>query len=125
MIILLINFSDNMSDKTYLYEWKEEDLKDLSNIEIKAFRKADDLNDKLLDIKILMDEIAEDWMDFMEFLEDEKISKICEFRGQTCIDFDEELLDGIVNTLKKSLDDTKRSLDYNSKKIALNLVIEG
>ncbi len=114
-----------MSDKTYLYEWKEEDLKDLSNIEIKAFRKADDLNDKLLDIKILMDEIAEDWMDFMEFLEDEKISKICEFRGQTCIDFDEELLDGIVNTLKKSLDDTKRSLDYNSKKIALNLVIEG
>lgn len=114
-----------MSEKTYLYEWQKDDLKDLKEIEKQAFRKADELNDKLLDIKIFMDEICEDWDEFKQFLEDERISKICEFRCGECIEFDEELLNSIVNTLKKSLNDTQKSLNYNSKKIDLSLVING
>ena len=114
-----------MNEKTFIYEWNNEDLKDLTPIERDAFKKANDLNDKLLDIKILMDEISDDWQDYLEYLENEKISKICEFRGGECIDFDDELLNAIVNTLKQSLNDTNKSLKYNSKKIGLNRVIEG
>ena len=97
----------------------------MDDIELKAFKKASELNDKLLDIKILIDEIDYDWGEFMEFLESERISKVCEFRGGDCIDFDEELLNAIVNTLNKSLNDTRKSINYNSKKIGLNRVIEG
>jgi hypothetical protein len=79
----------------------------------------------MLDLKILIDEIDYDWKEYIDFLEDEKISKVCEFRGGQCIDFDEELINAIVNTLKKSLNDTNRSINYNSKKIALNRVLDG
>ncbi len=114
-----------MAEKTYLYEFEKEDFENLKDIEKEAFRKADELNDKLLDIKILADEISEDWAGYLKYLEDKKISKICEFRGGECIEFDEELLNAIVNTLKKSLTDTQKSFNYNSKKIGLNRVING
>ena len=114
-----------MAEKTYLYEFEKEDFENLKGIEKEAFRKADELNDKLLDIKILADEISEDWAGYLKYLEDKKISKICEFRGGECIEFDEELLNAIVNTLKKSLTDTQKSVNYNSKKIGLNRVING
>ena len=104
-----------MARKTYLYEWKKEDFENLTDIEKEAFKKADELNDMMLDIKILMDEIDEEWSQYMKYLEDSKISRICEFRGGQCI----------VNTLKKSLNDTKDSLNHNSKKINLDLVIDG
>ena len=42
-----------MAEKTYLYEWDENDLKD---IEKEAFKKANELNDKILDVKIFIDE---------------------------------------------------------------------
>lgn len=114
-----------MDEKTYIYEYRQDELDDLSDIELKALDKASRLNDKLLDIKIMIDEIDYDWGEFIEFLENEKISKVCEFRGGQCIDFDDELLNAIVNTLKKSLNDTRKSINYNSKKIGLNRVIEG
>lgn len=114
-----------MSEKTYIYEYSRDELMDLSDIELKAFRKASRLNDKMLDLKILIEEIDYDWKEYIDFLEDEKISKICEFRGGQCIDFDEELLNAIVNTLKKSLNDTNRTINYNSKKISLNRVLDG
>ena len=117
--------SDNMARKTYLYEWQKEEFENLTDIEKEAFKKADRLNDMMLDIKILMDEIDEEWSQYMKYLEDSKISRICEFRGGQCIEFDEELLNAIVNTLKKSLNDTKNSLNHNSKKINLNRVIDG
>ena len=66
-----------------------------------------------------------DWDEYLKFLEEKKISKICEFRGETCIDFNEELLAAIVNTLKNSINDTNKSIKYNSKKIAINRVING
>lgn len=100
-------------------------MDELSPIERESFRKADELNDKLLDAKILLDEIAYDWQEYLKFLEDEKISKICEFRGGECIEFNEDLLNAIVNTLKNSLNDTKKAVNYNTKKIALNRVIDG
>ena len=64
-----------MSEKTYLYEWQKDDLKDLKDIEKRAFRKADELNDKLLDIKILMDEICDDWDEFKQFLKMKRFPK--------------------------------------------------
>lgn len=114
-----------MGEKTYIYEYSQEDLNELSDIERKALRKASELNDKLLDIKIFIDEIDYDWSEFLEFLEAERISKVHEFRGGQCIDFDEELINAIVNTLKKSLNDTNKSIAYNSKKIGLNRVLDG
>lgn len=114
-----------MSEKTYIYEYGQDELDDLEDIELKALKKASELNDKMLDLKILIDEIDYDWGEFLEFLERERISKVCEFRGGQCIDFDEELLNAIVNTLKKSLNDTNRSISYNSKKIGLNRVLDG
>jgi hypothetical protein len=114
-----------MSEKTYIYEYGPEELKDLSDIELKTLKKAAALNDQILDLKILIDDIDYEWGEFIEFLESEKISKVHEFRGGQCIDFDEELLNVIVNTLKKSLNDTNKSINYNSKKISLNRVIDG
>lgn len=114
-----------MTGKTYLYEWQKQDFENMTGIEKEAFRKADELNDMMLDIKILMDEIDEEWMNYLKYLEERKISKIHEFRGGECIDFDEELLHAIVNTLKKSLNDTNNCLNYNLKKINLNRVIDG
>lgn len=114
-----------MAEKTFLYEWSPQEIENMSDIEKEAFKKADELNDKLLDIKILMDEVNDEWRSYLTYLEDRKISKIHEFRGGECIEFDEELLNSIVNTLKKSLNDTKNSINYNSKKINLNRVIEG
>lgn len=117
--------SDNMARKTYLYEWQKEEFENLTDIEKEAFKKADRLNDMMLDIKIMMDDIDDEWNQYLKYLEDSKISRICEFRGGQCIEFDEELLNAIVNTLKKSLNDTKDSLNHNSKKINLNRVIDG
>ena len=114
-----------MTRKTYLYEWGNEDYKNLTEIEKEAFRKADELNDRILDLKIMIDDMNEGWEEYIRFLEDKKISKICEFRGGECIDFDEELLNAIVTTLKKSVNDTNKSIKYNSKKISINRVING
>ncbi|MBR4448465.1 hypothetical protein [Methanobrevibacter sp.] len=114
-----------MTEKTYIYEYSQKELNDLEDIELKSIKKASELNDKLLDVKILIDEIDYDWKEFIDFLEHEKISKVTEFRGEECIDFNEELLNAIINTLKKSLDDAHKSMNYNSKKISLNLVLDG
>lgn len=114
-----------MTEKTYIYEYHREELKNLEEIELESFKKASELNDKLLDVKILVDEIDDDWREFIRFLEDEKISRVTEFRGGECIDFDEELLNAIVTTLRKSLNDTHKSMNYNLKKISLDRVIEG
>ncbi|MEE0935567.1 MAG: hypothetical protein U0L42_07840 [Methanobrevibacter sp.] len=114
-----------MTQKTFLYEYSKEDFENLEYIEKEAFKKADEINDKFLDVKILMDEITEDLNEYLKYLEVKKISKIHEFRGGTCIEFDDELRHAIVNTLKKSLTDTQKSVNFNTKKIALNRVING
>lgn len=114
-----------MDEKTYLYEWQRKDFEDFSDIEMKAFKKADELNDKILDLKILIEDINYDWANLIQFFENEKISRICEFRGGECIEFSDELLNAIANTLIKSLNDTKNEINYNSKKIDLGLVING
>lgn len=114
-----------MAQKTFLYEYGSDDLKNMKGIEKEAFLKADELNDNLLDLKIMIDQINEEWDEYIQFLEDKKISKYCEFKCQECIEFDEELLNAIVNTLRKSLTDTNKSINYNSKKIKINRAIEG
>lgn len=52
--------SDCMTGKTYIYEWQEKDIENFTGIERQAFTKADELNDKMLDIKIMIDEIIDD-----------------------------------------------------------------
>ena len=111
--------------KTNLYEWENSDLSDLNDIEKESLKKAIELNDKLIDAKTIFEEISYEWTEYMDFLENERISKKCEFYGKTTIPFNEELLKAIVNTLKESLNNTHKAIDYNSKKIGINIVIEG
>lgn len=114
-----------MAQKTLLYEWQAKDLENFTDIEKDAFKKADALNDMILDLKILIDEINCEWDGFLHFLEKERISKICEFRGGECVEFSDELLEAIAETLKRSLNDTKNEINYNSKKIDLDRIING
>ena len=114
-----------MNEKTYLYEWEKEDLENLTGIEKESFEKANGINDKLIDAKTLLEEITNDWEEYITFLEDKKISKYCEFKGDKTIPFNEELLKSIVTTLKHSLNDTNKAVNYNSKKIKINRVING
>lgn len=113
-----------MYDKT-LYDFEKQNLSDYKSIERQAFRKAVEINDKFIDVKTLLEEISYDWNEFIDFLEDERISKYCEFKGQKTITFDEELLNAIVRTLRESLNNTNKAIDYNSKKIKINRVIDG
>lgn len=108
-----------------LYDFENANTDDLTAIEKEAFRKAVELNDKLIDAKTVLEEITYDWEEYIEFLETRKISKYCEFKGQTTISFDEELLSAIVETLRQSLNNTQKAVDYNSKKIKINRVIDG
>lgn len=114
-----------MDDKTYLYNWEENDLENLKPIEVESFKKANELNDKLLDLKTLIDEINYDWKEFMQFQEDNGISKICTFYGKDTIEFNDELLHAISNTLKKSLVDIQKEMNFNSKKISINRMVDG
>lgn len=111
-------------DKT-LYDFENEDLSNYTSIEKYAFKKAVELNNKLIDVKTLLEEIDYDWTDFINYLEYNKISKYCEFKGETTIDFDGELLNAIVSTLRQSLINVNKAAGYNSKKIKINRVIEG
>ena len=113
-----------MSDKT-LYDFENEDMSDFETIEKDAFKKAVKLNDKLLDAKTILEEIAYDWDEYINFLEDKRISKYCEFKGQDTIQFNEELINAIVATLKESLSNTNKAIGFNSKKIKINRVIDG
>ena len=113
-----------MSEKT-LYDFENEDMSDFKTIEKDAFRKAVELNDKLLDAKTILEEITYDWEEYIKFLEDKKISKYCEFKGQDTIPFDEELINAIVKTLSESLSNANRAVGFNSKKIKINRVIDG
>lgn len=121
--MIQIKLSDKM-ERT-IYDFENRDLSDYSAIEKQTFKKAVELNDKLIDVKTLLEEIDYDWTDFINFLEDNKISKYCEFKGENTIDFDEELLGAIVLTLRQSLININRAADYNSKKIKINRVIDG
>ena len=113
-----------MCEKT-LYDFENQSLSDYKPIERQTLRKASELNDKLIDLKTLLEDISYDWGDFIDFLESERISIYCEFKGQETIDFDEELLNAIVKTLRQSLINTNKAIDYNSKKIKINRVIDG
>ena len=113
-----------MSDKT-LYDFENENLNDYSPIEKQAFKKAVELNDKLIDAKTILEEISYDWEEYIKFLEDKRISKYCEFKGQDTIEFDKDLLNAVVITLKQSLNNTTKAINYNSKKIKINRVIDG
>ena len=113
-----------MSEKKYLQDWEDSEIKELTGIEKQSYEKAVELNEKLVDVTKTLDEITVEWKEYLQFLEDKNISKICEFYGKSTIDFNEELLNSIVDTLKESLNNTHQAVDFNSKKIGINRVIE-
>ena len=114
-----------MADKKLLKDYTKEEIAEFSALEKEAYEKANKLNKEFIHVESLLNDLTADWKEYFIFLEDKKISKICEFRGGECIDFDEELLNAIVTTLKKSVNDTNKSIKYNSKKISINRVING
>ena len=113
-----------MSQKT-LYDFENESTDDFKSIEKEALKKAVSLNDKLIDAKTMLEEISYDWEEFINFLEDERISKYCQFKGIDTIAFNEELLAAIVATLRESLQNVKEEVGYNPKKIKITRAIEG
>ena len=113
-----------MYEKT-LYDFENEDMSDYKSIEKRSFKKAVELNDKLIDAKTIIEEISYDWDELINFFEEERISKYCEFKGMETIDFDEELLSAIVSTLRQSLINVNKAVGYNSKKIKINRTIDG
>lgn len=113
-----------MSQKT-LYDFENESTDDFKSIEKEALKKAVALNDKLIDAKTMLEEISYDWEEFINFLEDERISKYCQFKGIDTIAFNEELLAAIVATLRESLQNVKEEVGYNPKKIKITRAIEG
>lgn len=114
-----------MSSKKYLNEWDVSEIAELKSIEKQSYEKAVELNNKLNDAEQALNALTAEWKEYMQFLEDERISKICKFYGKDTIAFNEELLNTIVNTLKESLNNTHKAVDYNSKKIGINRVIDG
>ena len=67
-----------MCEKT-LYDFENEDMSDFKTIEKDAFKKAVELNNKLLDAKTILEEITYDWEEYINFLEDKGISQYYEF----------------------------------------------
>ena len=51
--------SDKMYEKT-LYDFENQDMSDYKNIEKRSFKKAVELNDKLIDAKTILEEISYD-----------------------------------------------------------------
>ena len=57
-------------------------------------------------------------------LENQKISKICEFYGDKTAPFDDELREVIAANLKSSLNGVHKSVNYNTKKIDVGRIID-
>ena len=54
-------------------------------------------------IESLLNDLTEHWKEYFIFLENQKISKICEFYGDKTAPFDDELREVIAANLKSSL----------------------
>ena len=112
-----------MANDKILKDYTKEEIAEFSSLEKEAYDKANKLNKEFIHIHSLLQDLTDDWKEYMIFLEDKKISKICAFYGEDTASFDDELRESIAGTLKKSLNDLHKAVNYNTKKIDIGRII--
>lgn len=113
-----------MADKKLLNDYTKEEVAEFSALEKEAYEKAKQLNKEFIHIESLLGELTEHWKEYFIFLEDQKISKICEFYGDKTAPFDDELREVIAANLKNSLNSVHKAVNYNTKKIDVGRIID-
>ena len=113
-----------MADKKLFKDYTDEEIAEFSSLEKEAYDKGVKLNKELIHIQALLDNLTESWKEYFIFLEDQKISKICEFYGDTAAPFDDELREVISNNLKTSLNGVHKAVNYNTKKIDTGRILD-
>ncbi len=113
-----------MADGKVLKDYTDSEIKEFSSLEKKAYDDAVSLNKQFTHINILLENLTNDWKEYLIFLEEEKISKICEFYGDDLAPFDDELRKAIAETLETSLKDVRKSINYNTKKIDIGRIVK-
>lgn len=112
-----------MTDKL-LKDYTKEEVAELSALEKEAYEKAKKLNKELIHVESLLNDLTQHWKEFFMFMEDNKISKICEFYGEKCAPFDDELREVISGNLKSSLNGVHKAVNYNTKKIDTGRILD-
>lgn len=113
-----------MADKKLLKDYTKEEIAEFSAIEKEAYEKANQLNKEFFHIESLLGDLTDHWKEYFIFLEDQKISKICEFYGDKTVPFDDELREAIAANLKASLNGVHKAVNYNTKKIDVGRIID-
>lgn len=113
-----------MADKKLLKDYTKEEIAEFSALEKEAYEKANQLNKEFIHIESLLNDLTADWKEYFIFLEDKKISKICEFYGDKAAPFDDELREVIAGNLKTSLNTLHKSVNYNTKKIDVGRILD-
>ena len=113
-----------MVDKKVLKDYSKAEIAEFSSLEKEAYDRANKLNKQFFHIQSLLDDLSDDWKEYFKFLEEEKISKICEFYGETAAPFDDVLREVISNTLKDSLKNLHKAVNYNTKKIDTGRILD-
>ena len=113
-----------MADKKLLKDYTKEEIAEFSSLEKEAYEKANKLNKEFIHIESLLNDLTEHWKEYFIFLENQKISKICEFYGDKTAPFDDELREVIAANLKSSLNGVHKSVNYNTKKIDVGRIID-
>ena len=113
-----------MAEKKLLKEYTKEEIAEFSSLEKEAYDKAVKLNKELFHVQSLLEDLTDHWKEYFMFLENEKISKICEFYGDTAAPFDDELREVISDNLKQSLNGVHKAVGYNTKKIDTGRILD-
>ena len=113
-----------MVDKKVLKDYSKTEIAEFSSLEKEAYDRANKLNKQFFHIQSLLDDLSYDWKEYFKFLEEEKISKICEFYGETAAPFDDELREVISKTLTDSLKNVQKAVNYNTKKIDTGRILD-
>lgn len=113
-----------MADKKILKDYSKEEIAEFTSLEKEAYEKAVQLNKEFFHIQTLLNDLTEHWKEYFIFLEDKKISKICEFYGDKTAPFNDELREVISNNLKQSLNDVHKAVNYNTKKIDTGRILD-
>lgn len=113
-----------MADDKLLKDYTKEEIAEFSDLEKEAYEKANKLNKEFIHIESLLKDLTADWKEFFIYMEDNKISKICEFYGEKTAPFDDELREVIAGNLKSSLNSLHKSVNYNTKKIDVGRILD-
>ena len=113
-----------MADEKLLKDYTKEEIAEFSDLEREAYDRANKLNKEFIHIESLLKDLTEHWKEYFIYLEDNKISKICEFYGEKTAPFDDELREVIANNLKSSLNGVHKAVNYNTKKIDTGRILD-